>query len=332
MKALMSRAAGGPETLTLEEVADPVARAGEVLVRIRACGVNYPDALFIQDLYQVKWPRPFSPGGEICGTVEQLGEGVTRFAVGDLVVGRCGIGGMAEKIALPAQRCIRVPANTPVEVAASFLLTYATAYYGLKDHARLQPGETLLVLGASGGTGSAAVDIGRAMGARVVAAVSSGEKAEFARRSGAEAAWVYPSVVDDSASARATSAGLKALAGERGADVVFDPVGGGYSEAALRAIARGGRFLVIGFAAGIPRVPLNLTLLKESRIFGVDVRMFGEERPDDAARNAAELVEMLAQGRLNPVVTEVYPLARAGEAIAKVAARGALGKLAVSIP
>lgn len=331
MKALLSRSAGGPETLTLEEVPDPRPAAGQVRLRVRACGVNYPDALFIRDLYQVKWPRPFSPGGEVCGEVEMLGDGVTGLAVGDLVVGRCGIGGMAQRVVMPARSCTRVPAGTPVEVAASFLLTYATAYHGLVDGAGIRSGETLLVLGAAGGVGSAAIDLGKALGARVVAAASSDEKAAFARGIGADDAWVYPASIDDTAAAKAASAGFKALAGERGADVVFDPVGGAYSEAALRAIARDGRFLVVGFTAGIPRVPLNLTLLKACRIIGVDVRMFGEEHPDRNAANAAELLRMLAEGRLKPAVTEVFPLERAPQAIERLGARGAMGKMVVAV-
>lgn len=331
MRALLSRSPGGPETLTIEEIDDPRPRAGEVLVRIRACGVNYPDALFIRDLYQVKWPRPFSPGGEICGVVEQLGEGVTTLSVGDLVVGRCGTGGMAEKIALPVRSCLRVPADTPPEVASAFLLAYATAYYALKDHARLKPGETLLVLGAAGGTGTAAIDLGRAMGARVVAAASSEAKVAFARSCGADAGWAYPAAIDGTEAAKVASAGLKALVGPEGADVIFDPVGGAYSEAALRAIARHGRMLVIGFTAGIPKVPLNLTLLKECSILGVDLRMFGEEHPEDSARNAAELIRMLSEGRVRPAVTSVYPLERAPEAIARLTDRSATGKMVIRI-
>ena len=331
MKALLSRVVGGPETLTLEEVPDPVAEAGQVRVRVRACGVNYPDALFIRDLYQVKWPRPFSPGGEVCGVVDQIGDGVTQFAIGDLVVGRCGIGGMAERLVLPAQSCTRLPPDTPAEVAAAFLLTYATAYHGLVDCAQMKAGETLLVLGAAGGVGSAAVDLGHALGARVVAAASSEEKVAFARGLGADDGWVYPATIEDAAAAKAASAGFKALVGEHGADVVFDPVGGAYSEAALRATARHGRFLVAGFTAGIPKVPLNLTLLKACRIIGVDLRMFGLEQPERSAANAAELLRMLREGQLKPAVTEVFPLERAPEALEKLSARSAMGKMVVSI-
>jgi NADPH2:quinone reductase len=331
MKALLSRVVGGPETLTIEDLPDPIPGPGQVCLRVRACGVNYPDALFIRDLYQVKWPRPFSPGGEVCGVVESLGEGVSGLSVGDLVVSRCGIGGMAQRLVQPARNCIRIPSDTQVEVAAGFLLTYATAYHGLVDRGGIGPGETLLVLGAAGGVGVAAIDVGRALGARVVAAVSSEEKAAFARGMGAQDSYVYPSAIEGTDAAKAVSAGFKTLVGDRGADVVFDPVGGAYSEAALRAIARGGRFLVVGFAAGIPRVPLNLTLLKACQIIGVDLRMFGEEDPERNAANARLLLGMLAEGRLKPAVSEVFPLERAHEALERLPARRALGKMVVRI-
>lgn len=331
MKALVSRAPGGPETLTLEELPDPRPGPGQVLVRVRACGVNYPDALLIRDLYQVKMPRPFSPGGEICGEVESVGEGVSGFAPGDLVVGRCGTGGMAQRIVMSAQQLMQVPAGTPVDVAAGLLLTYSTALHALRDRGGIRPGETLLVLGAAGGVGSAAIDLGRALGARVVVAASSEEKLAFAMAQGADKGWIYPPAIEGSDAARAASAGFKELVGPQGADVIFDPVGGAYSEAALRAIARGGRFLVVGFAAGIPRVPLNLTLLKACQIVGVDIRMFGEEDPDGNRRNALELLEWLAAGKIRPAISQVYPMARGPEAIERVAARGALGKLVVTI-
>ena len=329
MRALLSRTVGGPDTLTIESVPDPIPAVGQVRLRVKACGVNFPDGLFIRDLYQVKWPRPFSPGGEVCGVVDALGEGVSSLSVGDLVVGRCGIGGMAELLVLPARSCIRVPAGTPVDTAASFLLTYATAYHGLKDRGGVQPGETVLVLGAAGGVGAAAIDVARALGARVVVAASSQEKLDFAMRLGAADGCVYPTEIPDAAAAKALGASFKSLVGERGADLVFDPVGGPYSEPALRAIARAGRYLVVGFTAGIPRVPLNLTLLKNCQIMGVDLRMFGEEEPVRSADNAAELLRMLADGRLRPPPPEVFPLERAHEALDRLSSRQAQGKMVV---
>ncbi len=331
MKALLSRQPGDASTLTLEDVADPVERAGELLVRVRACGVNYPDALFIRDLYQVRLPRPFSPGGEICGVVERVGPQVTGFAVGDLVIGRCGSGGMAQKIAIAADRCVPVPADTPVNEAAAFLLTYATAWYALVDRARIQPGETLLVMGAAGGTGSAAIDLGRALGARVVAAASSERKLEFALARGAQAGIVYPAELADKAAQKDLTDRLKALVGPRGADVVFDPVGGPYTEPALRATGRDGRLLVIGFTAGIPKIPANLILLKVCQVVGVDWRDFTEQQPERNARNVEELVRLWRAGRLRPEVSQTFPLARAAEAIELISARGAMGKLVIEI-
>ncbi len=329
MRALVSTVVGGPETLAIGALPDPEPGPGEVLLRVRACGVNYPDALTIRDLYQVKYPRPFAPGAEVCGVVERLGEGAAGVAVGDLVVASCMTGGMAERIAVPAAACTRVPPGTPPERAAGFMLTYSTAWHALKDRAALRAGETLLVLGAAGGVGAAAVDVGRALGARVVVAASSAERVAFARSLGAVDGCVYPASIDGPQGVRAVAAELKALVGPRGADVVLDPVGGAYSEAALRAIAREGRFLVVGFVAGIPRVPLNLVLLKACRIVGVDVRMFREEAPDRAAANAAELVAMMADGRLRPPAGEVFPLEGAPEAIARLMQRRAIGKLVV---
>lgn len=331
MKALISREPGDASTLRLEDVPDPVEKPDQLLVRILACGVNYPDALHIQDLYQVKLPRPFSPGAEICGVVERVGSQVQGFSPGDRVIGRCGSGGMAEKIAIAADRCVTVPAQTSAVEAAAFLMTYATSYYALVDRARLQAGETLLVMGAAGGVGSAAIDLGRALGARVVAAVSSQEKLDFALACGAEAGVIYPPGLADKTEQRVLTDQLKALVGPRGADVVYDPVGGPYTEPALRATGRDGRLLVVGFTAGIPKIPTNLVLLKVCQIVGVDWRDFSEQQPQRNANNVNALVRMWQAGRLRPVVSRTFPLARAAEAIAQVSMRGALGKLVVEI-
>jgi NADPH2:quinone reductase len=240
-------------------------------------------------------------------------------------------GGMAERIAVPAAACTRIPPDTSPELAAGFMLTYSTAWHALVDRAGLRAGETLLVLGAAGGVGAAAVDVGRALGARVVVAASSAERIAFARSLGAADGLVYPASLDGPDAVRALAGEFKRAVGPRGADVVLDPVGGAYSEAALRAVAREGRFLVVGFVAGISRVPLNLVLLKACRIVGVDVRMFREETPDRAAANAAELVAMMADGRLRPPAAEVFPLERAPEAIARLMTRRAIGKLVVTL-
>jgi NADPH2:quinone reductase len=226
MKAMLSREPGGPETLTLAEVPDPVPGPGEVLIRVKACGVNYPDLLVIQDKYQFKPPRPFAPGGEVSGVVEAIGPEVTALKPGDRVIGSAGSGGMAEKLVLPAGRCTPIPDAMPYDEAAAFILTYGTSYHALKQRAALRPGETLLVLGAAGGVGIAAVELGRAMGARVVAAVSSEEKLAFARSCGAETGVVYPAGPFDKDGSKALAGLFKGACGEHGADVIYDPVGG----------------------------------------------------------------------------------------------------------
>ena len=331
MRALLSLAPGPADTLVLREVPDPVAGPGQLLVRVRACGVNFPDALHIQDLYQVKLARPFSPGGEFCGHVEAIGAGVEGYAIGDLVIGRCGSGAMAERLALPADRCARIPSDSPVVEGAALILTYATAWYALVDRAQARPGETMLVLGAAGGVGCAMIDLGRALGLRVVAAASSPEKLDFALSCGASDGIVYPATLEDKDAQRALTDRLKALVGPRGADIVADPVGGPYTEPALRATGRDGRLLVMGFTAGIPRIPTNLVLLKVCQIVGVDWRDYTEQQPERNARNVEALVRLWRDGRIRPRVSATYPLERASEAIARMAARGALGKLVVEI-
>lgn len=330
MKAWMSHAAGGPEMLVLEERPEPEAGEGELLVRVQAVGVNFPDGLLIRDRYQVKPPRPFAPGGEFCGVVERVGAGVSGFRAGDVVLGRCGWGAMAERIALSQERCVRIPAGFPPDEAAAFLFAYATAYHALHDAARIQPGETLLVLGAAGGVGSAAVDLGRAAGARVLAGASSEAKLAFARSCGAAVGLVYDADLPPGEAQQALARRLKALA-PGGVDVVFDPVGGAYAEPALRSLGRGGRHLVVGFTAGIPRMPLNLALLKRCRIIGVDWRAFVNEEPEANARNVDALLSLWAQRRVRPQVTEVFDMASAPEAIRRMESRSVMGKLVVSL-
>jgi NADPH2:quinone reductase len=331
MKAMLSKRPGGPETLVFEEIAAPTPAAGEVLLDVRACGVNYPDLLIIEDRYQFKPPRPFAPGGEVAGRIEALGAGVKSFKVGDRVIGSLIAGGMAEKVVVGASKCIPIPDAMPYDEASALVLTYGTAIHALKDRGHLQSGETLLVLGAAGGVGIAAVELGRAMGARVIAAVSSQEKLAFAQGHGADAGVVYPQGPFDKQGARALADLFKNACGEKGADVIFDPVGGDYCEAALRAVAWEGRLLVIGFPAGIPKLPLNLTLLKSCQIVGVFWGGFARRDPAANARNIGELMRLYAAGRIRPVISERYPLARAGEAIARLAARAALGKIVVTM-
>jgi NADPH2:quinone reductase len=331
MKAMLSKEVGGPDTLTLEDLPDPKPGAGEVLVAVKSCGVNYPDSLIIQDRYQFKPKRPFAPGGEVAGVVEAVGTGVTACKPGDRVIGSLVWGGMAEKVVLTAARCTPMPANMPFDEASALVLTYGTSIHALKDRARLKPGETMLVLGAAGGVGLSAVELGKAFGARVVAAASSQEKVELARKHGADAAVVYPPGPFDKSGAKALADLFKGACGEAGANVIYDPVGGDYSEAALRAIAWEGRFLVVGFPAGIPKLPLNLALLKGCQIVGVFWGDFARREPDANAANIAELMQLYAKAAIRPVVSEHYPLARAGEAIARLAGRQAMGKIVVTM-
>lgn len=331
MKALLSKAVGGPQTLVLEEVATPVPADNEVLIKVAACGVNYPDALIIEDRYQFKPERPFAPGGEIAGVIEAVGSGVKEFKPGERVLASLGWGGMAEKVAVAAARCVAIPATMPFDEAAAFLMTYGTSYHALKDRAQLQPGETLLVLGAAGGVGSAAIEIGKAMGAKVIAAASSDEKIAMAKSWGADEGVVYPRGPFDKDSAKGLADLFKSACGKNGANVVYDAIGGDYAEAALRAIAWEGRFLVVGFPAGIPRIPLNLALLKGCQIVGVFWGDYVRRDPQGNARNIAELLALYERGAIKPRVSKHFPLARAGEAIAWLAGRQALGKVVVTV-
>jgi NADPH2:quinone reductase len=331
MKAMLSRRVGGPETLTLEELPDPRPGDGQVLLAVKACGVNYPDLLIIEDRYQFKPERPFAPGGEVAGVVEAVGAGVKTFKPGDRVIGSSISGGMAEKLVLEADRCIAMPDAMPFDEASALVLTYGTTIYALKDRGQLKRGETLLVLGAAGGVGISAVELGKAYGARVIAAVSSPEKLSFAKQHGADDGIVYPQGPFDKAGAKALADLFKGACGEKGADVIYDPVGGDYSEAALRAIAWEGRFLVVGFPAGIAKLPLNLTLLKSCQVVGVFWGAFTRRDPEGNAANIAELMRLYAEGKIKPVVSERYPLAKAGEAIKRLGERKAMGKIVVTM-
>ncbi len=331
MRAVLSKTVGGPGSLVVEETSDPVLKPGEALVRVKACGVNFPDVLIIEDKYQFKPERPFSPGGEVAGVVEAVGEGVTRVQPGDRVIGQAGWGGMAEKIALAEARCIPMPASMSFEEGAAFIMTYGTSHYALKQRAALKAGETLLVLGAAGGVGLAAVELGKAAGARVIAACSSQEKADLCMSHGADAAVVYPRGPFDKDGKKALAELFKGACGPKGADVVYDAVGGDYAEAALRAIAWEGRFLVIGFPAGIPAIPLNLALLKGCQIVGVFWGAWTARDPAGNQGNIKELMDLYAAGQIKPHVSAVYPMARAGEAITDLAERRAQGKVVVTL-
>jgi NADPH2:quinone reductase len=329
MKALLSKAPGGPDTLVLDDIEEPTPGPGEVRIRVHAVGVNFPDSLIIQDLYQVRPSRPFAPGAELAGAIDAVGDGVQDFKVGDRVIGWAGYGAMAEKLVLPAGRCVAIPDAMPFDDAAALLMTYGTSQHALKDRAKLQPGETLLVLGAGGGVGLAAVELGKAYGAHVVAAASSLEKAELAKARGADAAMVYPKGPFDAEGRKALSAQFKAAVGGDGAQAIYDPVGGDYAEAALRAIGWEGRYLVVGFPAGIPKMPLNLTLLKSCQIVGVFWGAFVARAPAEHLANVHELLALYAQGAIKPAISERFSLARGGQAIAALAERRAQGKLVV---
>jgi NADPH2:quinone reductase len=331
MKALLSKAVGGPDTLVLEDMPSPTPRANQAVIQVKACGVNYPDVLIIEDQYQFKPARPFAPGGEVSGVVKAIGDAVTNVKVGDRVLGNTGWGGMAQELALEASRLVPMPDTMPFDEAAAFIMTYGTSYHALKDRGHMKPGETLLVLGAAGGVGLAAVELGKAMGARVIAAASSDEKVALAKEHGADEGVVYPQGPFEKEGQRALANLFKEALGPAGADLVYDGVGGDYAEAALRSMAWEGRFLVIGFPAGIPRIPLNLPLLKGCDIVGVFWGTAVSKDPAGHQRNVKELFELYAKGKIKPYVSERYPLARAGEAISHLASRKAMGKVVVTM-
>ena len=330
MKAALCTHYGPPEEMVVQDVPSPSPRKGQVVISVKACGVNFPDVLMIQDKYQFKPALPFSPGGEIAGIVKEAGEGVTAFKPGDRVIVSIGSGGFAEEAVADAARCVPMPANLDFDVASSFFVTYGTSYHALKDRAHIKPGESLVVLGAAGGVGLSAVELGHAMGARVIAAASSQEKVDLAKKHGADDGFVYPTGALSRDQQKALSEDIKRLTGGNGADVLYDPVGGDYAEPALRAMNWEGRYLVIGFAAGeIPRVPLNLTLLKGCDIVGVFWGASMARDPKTGLANLTEITKWIAEGKLKPHVSERIPLARAGEAIRLLMDRKAQGKVVV---
>ncbi len=327
MKALLSELPGGPDTLVLRDVPEPSPGRGQVRIAIRFCGINCPDALVIEDKYQIRPPRPFAPGFEISGVVDAVGEGVTTLKPGDAVIAAALGGGLAEKAVTDARACIPIPEGMPFDVAAGLIFTYGTSYHALKDRGELRAGETLLVLGAAGGVGLAAVELGKAMGARVIAAVSSETKAAVAREHGADQVVIYPREGIDP---KTLAAQFKEACGPKGADVIYDPVGGDYAEPALRTAAWKGRYLVIGFPAGIPKIPLNLPLLKGCDIRGVFWGAFREQEPARDADNVRELISLYLAGRLRPKISDRFPLPQGGEAIKKLLRREAVGKIVVA--
>ncbi|MDB5697630.1 MAG: NADPH:quinone reductase [Alphaproteobacteria bacterium] len=331
MKALMSIRAGGPESLQLIDVPMPEPGAGELRVRIMACSINYPDALILEDKYQLKPERPFAPGGEVAGIVDAVGPGVEGWAPGDRLIAITFYGGLAEYAVVAATNAYQLPADMPFAEGAALLITYGTTIHALVDRGEIAPGETLLVLGAAGGTGVAAIEIGKALGARVVAAVSSEEKAEAVRRLGADSAMIYGRGPFDKDGSKALSAAFKAAVGPNGADVIYDPVGGDYAEPALRAIAWEGRYLVIGFPAGIPKLPLNLPLLKGCDIRGVLWAGLMARDPKRVSEHVEQLFRWWSEGKIRPSIQRRFPLERGGEAIAWLSGRNAIGKIVVEV-
>ncbi|MGE7416112.1 NADPH:quinone oxidoreductase family protein [Methylobacterium tarhaniae] len=320
MKALLCKALGGPEDLVIEEVPDPVPGPGEALVRVTVAALNFFDTLIIAGRYQVKPELPFSPGAEACGVIEALGSGVEAFRVGERVIVHLGYGACRERVVAPVSGLTRVPEGVSDEQAAGLTVTYGTSLHALQDRASLKPGETLVVLGATGGVGLAAVELGHAMGARVIACASSAEKLDLAKAHGADLTLDY--------SQEPLRDGLKRLGGEAGIDVVYDPVGGEYSEPALRSLNWKGRFLVVGFAAGeIPKIPLNLALLKGIDIQGVFWGAFLKREPAGHVANQARLLSLVREGRLSAKVHGIYPLEEAAAALGILARREAMGKV-----
>ena len=322
MKAVLCKAFGPAETLVLEEIASPAIQKNEILLDVHAAGVNFPDTLIIEGKYQFKPPFPFSPGGEAAGVVSEVGEKVSHLKVGDRVMALTGWGSFAEQVAVPGYNVLPIPPSMDFNTAAAVSMTYGTSMHALKQRANLQPGETLLVLGASGGVGLAAVEIGKAMGARVIAAASSADKLAVAKAAGADELINYSeaSLKDE----------VKRLTDGNGADVIYDPVGGDLFDQAIRSIAWNGRLLVVGFASGrIPELPVNLALLKGAAVVGVFWGSFAQRQPQDNAANFQQLFTWYGEGKLKPLVSQVYPLEQAAQAINDLGQRKAVGKIVV---
>ena len=320
MKAVLCKEYGPPEQLVLEDVPSLTPMQGQVVLDVKACGVNFPDTLIIQGKYQFKPDMPFSPGGEVAGVVKSVGEGVEGVSIGSRVISFTGWGGFAEEVVSDASKLIPIPDGMDFITASAFVMTYGTSYHALKDRAKLQPGETLLVLGAAGGVGLAAIEIAKVMGARVIAAASTDEKLAVCKEHGADEGINY--TTED------LKERLKALTKGKGVDVVYDPVGGNYSEVALRNTAWEGRYLVVGFAAGdIPRIPLNLPLLKGCSVVGVFWGTFAARDPKGNEQNLQQLLTWFQQGKIKPLISATYSLKDAAHALNDMMQRKVKGKV-----
>jgi NADPH2:quinone reductase len=323
MRAVLCKKLGPPESLVLEEIESPTIGPGQILLRIGACGVNFPDTLIIQGKYQFKPELPFSPGYEVAGEVIAVAEDVKNTRIGDRVIAICEYGGFAEQLAINADRIIAIPREMDDITASAFILTYGTSYYALKQRAKLQTGETLLVLGAAGGVGLAAVQLGKTMGAHVIAAASTEEKLNLAKENGADELIDYTKVDLKNR--------LKEMTNGKGVDVVYDPVGADLFEPAVRATAWNGRVLVVGFAGGyIPKLPVNLTLLKGIAVVGVFWGDFTRREPEESRQNNSELMQMYLQGQIKPHISQVFPLEKTVEALNTLLSRQAKGKIVIS--
>lgn len=322
MKAILCKKHGTPDQLVLEDIPSPVPEKKEVLITIKACSVNFPDTLIIQGLYQFQPPLPFSPGSDVAGVVKAVGEGVKHVKVGDDVFGIVSHGGFAEEVIVPANACFPKMPGMDYGIAASFMMAYGTSYHALKDRAKLKEGETLLVLGASGGVGLAAVELGKLMGAKVIAAASTDDKLAVCKEKGADELINY---TNEDLKKR-----VKELTGGKGADVVYDPVGGKYTEAALRATAWEGRLLIVGFPAGIAKIPMNLPLLKGCQIVGVFWGSFAQRDPNANMQNTMELIQMYTKGQLKPHIHATYSLEDAPKALVEMMERKVKGKVIIA--
>ena len=332
MKALQCTELGGPEKLIVNDVPEPKVSQDHVVIDNKAASVNFPDVLMIQGLYQFQPELPFCPGGESSGIVSAIGEGVENIEIGDRVFAMTGLGAFAEKIVVHKSSVVRIPKTMNYETAAALPMTYGTSLYALKQRAELKEGETLLVLGAAGGVGLATVELGKAMGAKVIAAASTQEKIDLCIKHGADEGFIYPSGNLDKDQQKELSSKIKELTGGIGVNVVYDPIGDAYSEPCIRATAWDGRYLVIGFAAGeIPKIPINLALLKGMKIVGVFWGAWVGMFPEENKQNFQELFELHSQGKINPEVSDSFLLEDGASAIAHLKDRKAKGKVIIKI-
>lgn len=328
-QAALSEVSGQP--LVVRNITPAEPGPGQIRLSVAACGINFPDTLLLDDRYQFKPSRPFAPGGEVAGHVDTIGPGVQGFKLGDAVLGRALFGGLSQSVVLDASHCVHMPAGMPMDEGAALLLTYGTTHYALRHRAGLGAGDTLLITGAAGGVGLAAIQLGKAWGARVIVAVSSPDKLDFALRHGADAGLVYPVGELSRDASRTLAASIKDVVGANGANVVLDVVGGDIAEPCLRATAWEGRFLVVGFPAGIPRLPLNLVLLKGCQVVGVNWGEWIEREPKLYAESVQDLFKLYAAGHIRPFISQKFPLEQANEALAQLSGRRALGKVVVTL-